>query len=902
MRKRVPNAGLLLAVAIVLLLMTVPAGSLASPPAQEAQPLFVPVPAPQGDGPEVAAQPAVVRSRLVEADLSLLEGRSPRRLALNLFDDVVLDVDLEEAELLPDDGQAWRGQIEGEDLGQVVLVRRGDLLAGDVFLPGAVYRVRSSDGGLHAVSQIDQSALPPEMEPVPVPESVPVQPAQADQASVTAAQAPADDGSIIDVLVVYTPAARQAAGGTAAILTEIDLAVADANASYQNSMVNQRLHLVRAVEVSYVESGSISDNPGDLQYLQGSSDPYLNNVHTLRDSYHADAVVLIVHYASPAYCGVAYQLAANVEAVFAPYAFAVVELTCATSNLTFGHELGHNMGANHDWYVNVSLDRHSYSHGYFSTQGRWRTMMTYPQVCTAVGVNCTRLPYWSNPNVYYGGRPMGIPGGTSTNCDLSSPNPGCDADNHRTLNETAFTVANFRASASGVPAAPSGLVASAVSGTQINLAWTDTSGDEEGFKVERSLNPSSDWVEIARLPARTTSYANSGLTPGVDYFYRVRAYNLYGDSAYSNVAWTHIPVVGPVTIYRLVVDDDNAGGTSGNGDGRLDCGETVALLAGLRNVGTDAATNVVAAISTDDPHVSIEGNTTSAYGKIPAKGLVISPDDFNLRISPGPGSGQPATLRLNVTAGNGGPWQTTLRLPIYCGQALQSHYLPLVLKGAGAAALDSQFNGSAAGWQAHAGAWWIEGGELYATNGLPGAWASSSHNSNLADVDYRVELARVGCNECPHGILVRGSPAPMGSTYRWNSGYGFYIRRDGQYAVFRYDDGVSVALQNYTPSSTIARDGNWNVLRVVASGPSLTFYINGVPVWTGTDGLYPVGRVGLASYRNLTIDYDQLWVNYATVTQPPANTAAQVSPEQELLNRQANEEPATRDDTGAGER
>ncbi len=899
MRKRVPDAGLSLVVAVVLLLITMPAGLLASPPAaQESQGLFVPVPAPQGEGPEIAAQPAVIRSRLVEVDLSLLAGSSPRRLALNLFDDVVLDVDLQEAEPLPDAGQAWRGRIEGEELSQVVLVRRDDLLVGDVFLPGAVYRVRSTGGGLHAVSQMDQSALPPEMEPVPVP----VPPAPADQPHDVTAQAPADDGSIIDVLVVYTPAARQAAGSTAAMLAEIDLAVADANVSYENSLVSQRLHLVRAVEVSYVESGSVSGSPGDLQYLQGSSDPYLNNVHTLRDSYGADAVVLIVHYPSPVYCGVAYQLAENVEAGFAPYAFAVVELTCATSNLTFGHELGHNMGANHDWFVNVSLDRHSYSHGYFNTQDRWRTMMSYNDVCATVGVNCTRVPYWSNPNVYYGGRPMGIPGGTSTNCALGSPNPGCDADNRRTLNETAHTVANFRTSISGAPAAPSGLVASAVPGAGINLAWTDNSGDAVGFKVERSLNPSSGWVEIARLSPPVTSYANYGLTPGVDYFYRVRAYNLYGDSAYSSVAWTHIPVVGPPAIYSLVVDDDNADGTSGDGDGRLDCGETVALMVGLRNLGSDAITNVVAALSSDDSQVSIVGDNNRSYGTIPAKGLVSNPDGFNLHISPGLGADPTATLRLDVSAGNGGPWQTILRLPIYCGQVLRSSYLPLVLKGAGAPAFDSQFNGSAPGWQAHAGTWWIEGGELYATNGLAGAWASSSYDANLANVDYRVELSRVGCDDCPHGLLVRGSPAPMGSAYRWNSGYGFYIRRDGQYAVFRYDDGISSVMQNYTPSSAIAQGGNWNLLRVVASGASLTFYINGVPVWTGTDSLYPTGRVGLTSYRGATVAYDQLWVNYATLAQPPTSSTAQVSPEQQLLNRQANEEPATQDDTGAGDR
>jgi len=888
MRKRVLHAGLSLAAAVAVLLINLSPGSLASSQeVQEPPDLFVP--APEGASPGRGALPAAVRSRLVEVNLALLEGSSPRRLALNLFDDLVLDALLEEVDELPGGGQAWRGRIDGVSLSTVVLVQRDDILAGDVFLPGAVYQVRPAGGGLHAVSQIDQSAFPPEMEPVPVP----LQPE--DQSRETLPQVAADDGSMVDVLAVYTPAARLAAGGTEAMLAEVELAVAETNASYANSQVSQRLHLVRALEVNYVESGTMGA-PGDLDYLQRTDDPYLNAVHTLRNTYGADAVVLIVHYAPAPVCGVAYQLAKDVEPYFDTYAFAVVELTCATGNLSFGHELGHNMGAHHDWYVNSSVERFTYSHGYYNTGDRWRTMMSYNDVCSAAGVSCMRIPYWSNPNLTYGGSPMGVPGGT---CIGYAPYPGCDADNHRTLNETAYTVANFRASVSGPPAAPSGLVAAAVSSSQINLAWTDNSGDELGFKVERSLD-GFVWVEIDRLAARITSYANYGLSPGVNYFYRVRAYNLYGNSASSNVAWTHIPVVGPLVIYSHVIDDDNSGGTVGNGDGRIDCGETVAILVGLRNLGTDAASSVVTTLSTADDHVSIVGNTTSSYGTVPATGVVVNLDDFNLEIAPGLAWGESATLRLDVAAGNGGPWQGTLRLPIFCGSAPRASFLPLVPREAAVSSFDSQFNGSAPGWRPQAGLWWIEDGQWYASNGLAGAWSSSSYEADLVNLDYQVELSRVGCDDCPHGILVRGSPAPLGSAYRWNSGYGFYIRRDGNYAVFRYDGGVSFVLQNYTPSPAIAQGDSWNLLRVVASGSSLTFFVNGEPVWSGIDGLYPRGRVGLAVYRGTAVAYDQFWVNWATLSQPDPSPAVGLSPEQQLLNRRASEEAAGQDDTGAG--
>jgi len=88
------------------------------------------------------------------------------------------------------------------------------------------------------------------------------------------------------------------------------------------------------------------------------------------------------------------------------------------------------------------------------------------------------------------------------------------------------------------PAAPSNLSAAAVSDSQINLSWTDNTGDETAYRVERSPNGSTGWGEIASLAANTTAYSDSGLACGTTRYYRVRAYRA-GDgqySAYSNVA------------------------------------------------------------------------------------------------------------------------------------------------------------------------------------------------------------------------------------------------------------------------------------------------------------------------------------------------------------------------------
>jgi hypothetical protein len=89
--------------------------------------------------------------------------------------------------------------------------------------------------------------------------------------------------------------------------------------------------------------------------------------------------------------------------------------------------------------------------------------------------------------------------------------------------------------ATGAPAPPSGLSATAASSSQLNLTWTDGSNDETGFVVERA-GGGSDWAPIVTVGANVTSYVNTGLTPSTTYQYRARATNAVGASDYSNTA------------------------------------------------------------------------------------------------------------------------------------------------------------------------------------------------------------------------------------------------------------------------------------------------------------------------------------------------------------------------------
>ncbi|MBU1950779.1 MAG: fibronectin type III domain-containing protein, partial [Candidatus Eisenbacteria bacterium] len=81
------------------------------------------------------------------------------------------------------------------------------------------------------------------------------------------------------------------------------------------------------------------------------------------------------------------------------------------------------------------------------------------------------------------------------------------------------------------PAAPSHLEGMAINSSRIDLTWTDNSGNETGFQIERATAGAGPYTAIDTTAADVEAYSNTGLTAATTYWYQVSALNALGKSA-----------------------------------------------------------------------------------------------------------------------------------------------------------------------------------------------------------------------------------------------------------------------------------------------------------------------------------------------------------------------------------
>ncbi len=115
-----------------------------------------------------------------------------------------------------------------------------------------------------------------------------------------------------------------------------------------------------------------------------------------------------------------------------------------------------------------------------------------------------------------------------------------------TVTDTASHLTATQSGISVAPAAPTNLVATVVSTSQINLTWAASSG-ATGYLIQQSLSSSSGWTQVGSTTGGTTTSQETGLASGTTYYYRVVATVGSIDSTYSNVASATTTGTVPVT-------------------------------------------------------------------------------------------------------------------------------------------------------------------------------------------------------------------------------------------------------------------------------------------------------------------------------------------------------------------
>ncbi|HEY3323310.1 MAG TPA: tandem-95 repeat protein, partial [Planctomycetota bacterium] len=114
---------------------------------------------------------------------------------------------------------------------------------------------------------------------------------------------------------------------------------------------------------------------------------------------------------------------------------------------------------------------------------------------------------------------------------------------HSVIGMFAFCVA-LSALGADAPAAPTDFTATAVSATEIDLAWTSPSGTITGYSI--TVVPMAGFS----ADASATSYAHSGLTPNTQYTYWIVAFNEsgYSESATASATTPDVPPAAPVSL------------------------------------------------------------------------------------------------------------------------------------------------------------------------------------------------------------------------------------------------------------------------------------------------------------------------------------------------------------------
>ncbi len=467
--------------------------------------------------------------RTIVVDRDLVRS-GPQRLELETPDGRVLAAERSVFEDRGDGNVMWSGSFPGAGYDSVVLTVQDGHLQGMFGEPGrAAYWIRSGLDGLGRLTQPVGGGPDPVcggglIADEPLPGGV----GQSARSDLLVGAPQESNHDRLDVLVLYTVQAAEVweSFGYGTPRASIQAAMDFLSLVFRNNAMPATPHLVHVAEAPAALDGprSVLDRLSDNR-----------EVAELRAEHQADIVHLFI--GEPArslgYCGIAWLLTRAGERNDWSNGYGVTSSNCSFPaqegtypyfGQVFAHEVGHNLGANHD-PANTNLSRDvavrpwAFGHFDINTAPTVETIMSYRSYVPRQWV-----PYFSSVRITPNGWTIGREGERENERALYDTMPL--AVRYSELMDDPATFPDFPPYAPPL-AAPADLTVEATSATSARLEWKDESEDESGFRIQARTG-GDIWRVVETVPADRESVEVTGLKREGRYMFRVRAYHDLG--------------------------------------------------------------------------------------------------------------------------------------------------------------------------------------------------------------------------------------------------------------------------------------------------------------------------------------------------------------------------------------
>lgn len=442
------------------------------------------------DVPWTSRTPAALRVRRIFPDAKMMAPepvlRKGDHIELALFDDAVLDAEISNVTRYPNGAVGLTAHLRNGREGTVFLSYcDGQMSASVQMIGGADFCVRFNPAtGAHYAVEVDRknSVVLEGAEPrIPPANDAPADAPAPSVAAEPVALADAPAGStIVDVMIVYTPAALAYEGNVANMNNNIALAMQKANEAHTNSDTQVYLNLVHSAQVTYTEMNYSADL--NNLTLSGGVNSAMDDVQTWRDQYGADLVCLFEN--EPGTGGVGWLL--TLPGGNQSHAFCLARVQQSDWTYTVVHEWGHNMGCNHSKTQAVQPGTNGGVYAY-SVGWQWRdtkapsptigycTIMTYEDFDNDGIDEYTRVGYFSNPSINYVGNSTNATGVADANNAGTIRSMKTVLAGYRTLSSASLILSgNPMAESGGVAKVTATLSKATALPVTVNLAFSGT--------------------------------------------------------------------------------------------------------------------------------------------------------------------------------------------------------------------------------------------------------------------------------------------------------------------------------------------------------------------------------------------------------------------------------------------